>query len=1289
MTNISVNSSISENPLNNNQQLPKNINGNLDNSENLGNNNPPSPKKKTKKTKKNKKITIKLTKKSNDNKSGNVLPKNNKSNVIGSVNNLQNKSKPDGDNGLQNKSKPDGDNGLQNKSKSDGNTGLQNKSKSDGDNALQNKSKSEGNTGLQNKSKSDGNTGLQNKSKSDGNTGLQNKSKSDGNNGLQNKSKSDGNNGLQNKKKSKKQKKQKSVRLSKKSPNSLNAVDPEWSTLTKTNISPKSLSIGMPVGSDPDLVNAKTEGKAKKQKKQKNKNEPWILSNRMTFINWINEKFNKYKIIPDENEDSCDTDGKKKKNILFSHQQFVKDYMSAYSPYRGLLIYHGLGSGKTAASIAIAEGTKTLKDVIVLLPASLEANYIGDLKKWGEKLYRLDQTWKYFECDKKSKLFNLYIDIYGISRDIAKNIYKFNQNGIWLTQTDRDLLLSRLKDMGDESLDETLSVKGYKKYEKFNQNLKSQIFEQTSSLISIKYTFKHYNGGASFLSYLTNNLEAGTNPFDNKVVVIDEVHNVISMMMGSSKIGKSLYELLFKAKNCRIIFLSGTPGINSPYEIGIMMSLLRGPIYSFNIKLTNKSNGWDPDKDTKLVYDFLYSIPTIDQIFIDSRKGEIEFTRNPYMFYNSIINTDDYKGVIYYDDKSNSIDLTTMDNEQFLEMIIEKLKSLKYNITPGPIHDYTALPITEKEFNEFFVNLDDLQIKNGELFKKRILGLISYYKGIGENVFPRVEYGGDDGEGLVYTDMSDYQFKQYETVRQIEREKENKKISKGSKKINAKKIDHTQAIAKNTNTSYYRTFSRQRCNFVFPPDIERPMNAYITKTLSKNISEENDNEVEQEISTRIEDALQALYANKEHYLTGEYLEQLSPKFSKMLENLSKSPGTSLVYSSFKSVEGLRIFGMVLEANGYSRYKLSIDKSSDSYEEICSPEDVGKPKYMIYSGSESEEEKRALREIFNSNDNMYGKKIRIFLASPAGAEGISLSNVRQVHIMEPFWHMVRLEQVMGRAVRICSHMNLPFEERTVEMFVYITKFTKQQEKTTATIMIQDQGLTSDQYIYRLAEKKREIMTSLFKLMKEAAVDCHLNIGAHLGEYPGNPIKCLTMPSLVGSRPINNNDYSYIPNINKETQDKHIKKIQIQNKLKAIKFEYNKKNYMIGSDKKTLYDFKLWNSHPAKAHVVGKIIINQKGSHDVILTGGDNIISIKETPYYFDIESRYLYDKNGRFQGDEMIKLTTTKFKPPRESSKRFFYYNKNSGIVYDFLELNENHILKEVGIVKGKKIEFIE
>ena len=46
-----------------------------------------------------------------------------------------------------------------------------------------------------------------------------------------------------------------------------------------------------------------------------------------------------------------------------------------------------------------------------------------------------------------------------------------------------------------------------------------------------------------------------------------------------------------------------------------------------------------------------------------------------------------------------------------------------------------------------------------------------------------------------------------------------------------------------------------------------------------------------------------------------------------------------------------------------------------------------------------------------------------IISSAGAEGISLTGVRQVHIMEPYWNVSRLDQVIGRAVRYCSHKDV--------------------------------------------------------------------------------------------------------------------------------------------------------------------------------------------------------------------------------------------------------------------------
>ena len=39
-----------------------------------------------------------------------------------------------------------------------------------------------------------------------------------------------------------------------------------------------------------------------------------------------------------------------------NYQKFVKGYLSLETPFRGLLVYHGLGTGKTATSIITTEG---------------------------------------------------------------------------------------------------------------------------------------------------------------------------------------------------------------------------------------------------------------------------------------------------------------------------------------------------------------------------------------------------------------------------------------------------------------------------------------------------------------------------------------------------------------------------------------------------------------------------------------------------------------------------------------------------------------------------------------------------------------------------------------------------------------------------------------------------------------------------------------------------------------------------------------------------------------------
>ena len=116
------------------------------------------------------------------------------------------------------------------------------------------------------------------------------------------------------------------------------------------------------------------------------------------------------------------------------------------------------------------------------------------------------------------------------------------------------------------------------------------------------------------------------------------------------------------------------------------------------------------------------------------------------------------------------------------------------------------------------------------------------------------------------------------------------------------------------------------------------------------------------------------------------------------------------------------------------------------------------------------------DIFNNSDNIYGRRCKLVLISPAGTEGISFSNIRQVHIMEPYWHEVRITQMIGRAIRLCSHKSLPIDQRVVTVYRY--KSTRPEKTTT------------DQYIENLARRKSGLINSFLDTIKEAAVDCEL-------------------------------------------------------------------------------------------------------------------------------------------------------------------------------------------------------
>jgi len=199
----------------------------------------------------------------------------------------------------------------------------------------------------------------------------------------------------------------------------------------------------------------------------------------------------------------------------------------------------------------------------------------------------------------------------------------------------------------------------------------------------------------------------------------------------------------------------------------------------------------------------------------------------------------------------------------------------------------------------------------------------------------------------------------------------------------------------------------------------------------------------------------------------EHLEMYSTKYEKIIKKIGHAKGKIFIYSSFKRYGGIQSFSIVLKSFGYKNY---FDYGT------------GKKRYVIWSGDESTKKKNEILSIFNNKNNLNGNLIKILLGTPSIKEGISLLAVRQVHIIEPYWNKSRIDQIIGRASRFCSHISLPHDEWIVRIYIYIATSPKGEE-------------TVDQFMVKLAINKDKLIKTFEKLIKEVAIDCRLNLNAN--------------------------------------------------------------------------------------------------------------------------------------------------------------------------------------------------
>jgi len=498
-------------------------------------------------------------------------------------------------------------------------------------------------------------------------------------------------------------------------------------------------------------------------------------------------------------------------------------------------------------------------------------------------------------------------------------------------------------------------------------------------------------------------------------------------------------------------------------------------------------------------------------------------------------------------------------------------------------------PKSESSFNQYFINQSSGGISGAykNMFQRRILGLVSYYIGSTPDSY------ASQTTYYINVQMSEYQKSIYRHYEEIE----------------------AKALLKSKGKSEsYRTYTRQSCNFVFPnisqyvsgeqrprpskfrisereaekiaegkigtkealktehlTDVQGYMNAindYIN-SFDEFLQKKDENDKQQnhtiyddlnafinEYKTNYDDFFNK-YKNKSELFGAMYTS--SPKILRLVFTAMTTKGTIMIYSNYVIMEGIQIMKLYLKYFGYTLFGSEVGR--DKY------------RYVEYSGSVDKNVREAHRAIFNEPENKYGDKIKIFLLSPAAAEGLTLKNVRQVHILEPYWHEVRITQTIGRAIRMCSHADLPMEERHVDVYRY-KSIADSSEARTSNIP------TADQYVEEKAKSRDRLISSFLDTLKEAAVDCRLN---HPHNVMKQDIKCFQFEesSLLKTQigpaykkdildDINMNNGSNAP----KTTNIKIRVIKIQAVKKLQDNQYTKpENFWYYPSNGTVYDYEL--------------------------------------------------------------------------------------------------------------------
>jgi len=589
------------------------------------------------------------------------------------------------------------------------------------------------------------------------------------------------------------------------------------------------------------------------------------------------------------------------------------------------------------------------------------------------------------------------------------------------------------------------------------------------------------------------------NEFDNRLIVIDEVHNIRKTDDNENKKVAVNLELLVKsAKNMRFLLLSATPMYNSYKEIVWLLNLMNTNDRRARIEVKDifdKNGNFKKDGE---------------EILTRKATGYISFVRgeNPYTFPYRVYPSEfakkhTFPAIEYPSYQMNLKKIKHEDKKRILSLYLTKFadcgtcgkcqfcayKYIIYNLRNKQFSITTKTGIV-KEMPSF----ENMESFGYTLLQNPLESLIISYP------IPGLKELLDE---IPVEPMSDNFSQSFSEISSQEPEEEEEEPGPGP--VEETELEETSENSENTLLDSENTLlDIGKKKILIESSSNNTENTLLDNSEKTLVGGRNIDphlltgrigleRMMSFVDTRVPpikgdyEYKRTTLDNYGRIFSSDQIGKYSAKIKTIIDNISKSEGVILIYSQYID-SGLIPMALALEELGFTRYGDSGAKplfknpptpvvDVRTMKPPHDKKDFTPARYALITGEprlspNNDFEVKGL----TGDDNKDGKKVKVVLISKAGSEGIDFKFIRQIHILEPWYNMNRIEQIIGRGVRNFSHKDLPFEKRNVEIFMY------------GTILGDNKEEAADLYVYRVAEYKAIQIGNVSRVLKETAVDC---------------------------------------------------------------------------------------------------------------------------------------------------------------------------------------------------------